>query len=230
MLKPTAPIGASPRLQRRRDAVIVGAALLVLTIALSPMALGEWQAALEALRAETGAGALLAMTLAYAVALALPFVPGVELGLLIMVCFGAPGVLVAYAATQLGLGMAFAAGRWLPARFVPTRLRALSSNDGPVASAAGTSPAQRGASRLVRGLLAYRYLALAVGLNLPANATVGGGGGLALLCGMSRQFGACRFALTVAIATSPLPLLMLASGFHLVVAAELLRGLGLPTR
>ena len=230
MLKPTAPIGARFLPLGRRSAVLVGTALLALLMALSPAAPGEWQAALVALRAETGAGALVALALAYAIALAVPFVPGVELGLLIMVCFGAPGVLVAYAATQIGLGLAFAAGRWLPPRFVPAGLRARSPGEPTVVRMEVTSPAQRGASRLARALLAHRHLALAVGLNLPANAAVGGGGGLALLCGMSRQFSACRFALTVAIATSPLPLLMLASGFDLIVAADLLRALGLSIR
>ena len=56
---------------------------------------------------------------------------------------------------------------------------------------------------------AHRYVALAVCLNVPGNAVVGGGGGLALLCGLSRQFEGRWFALTIALAVSPLPLLIL---------------------
>lgn len=58
-------------------------------------------------------------------------------------------------------------------------------------------------------MLNYRYLSLAVCLNLPGNAALGGGGGLALLCGVSRQFDWRSFALTVAIAASPVPILVL---------------------
>jgi hypothetical protein len=61
----------------------------------------------------------------------------------------------------------------------------------------------------VAWLGAHRYLALAICLNVPGNAVVGGGGGLALLCGLSRQFDGRRFALTIALAVSPLPLLIL---------------------
>ena len=46
--------------------------------------------------------------------LSLPFVPAIELGVLIMVIFGLPGVIVAYAATVGGLSIAFTAARFFP--------------------------------------------------------------------------------------------------------------------
>jgi len=66
------------------------------------------------------------------------------------------------------------------------------------------------AGRLVALLFDHRHLTLAVCLNIPGNSALGGGGGLALLCGLSRQFGWRSFLLTVAIATSPVPILVLA--------------------
>jgi hypothetical protein len=58
-------------------------------------------------------------------------------------------------------------------------------------------------------LTTYRHITLAVALNFPGNSAVGGGGGLAMLCGMSRKFDWRGFLPTVAVATSPLPLLVI---------------------
>ena len=52
-------------------------------------------------------------------ALAVPFVPGMELGLLIMVVYGPLGVAVAYVATLLGLSLSYATGRLLPVHRIP---------------------------------------------------------------------------------------------------------------
>jgi hypothetical protein len=48
-----------------------------------------------------------------------------------------------------------------------------------------------------------RYFIIAILINLPGNTIIGGGGGIALLCGMK------GFILTIAIASSPIPLLLL---------------------
>ena len=66
------------------------------------------------------------------------------------------------------------------------------------------------AGRLAALLFDHRYLTLAVCLNVPGNSVLGGGGGIALLCGLSRQFSWRSFLLILAIATSPVPILVLA--------------------
>ncbi|MEE8444482.1 MAG: hypothetical protein V3S44_03980, partial [Alphaproteobacteria bacterium] len=58
-------------------------------------------------------------------------------------------------------------------------------------------------------LLTHRHLTLAVCLNMPGNSVLGGGGGIAALCGLSRQFHWWRYVLTLIIATAPIPLLVL---------------------
>lgn len=58
----------------------------------------------------------------------------------------------------------------------------------------------------------YRYLSLAVSFNLPGNSALGGGGGIALLCGASRQFEWHWFVLTVVLATAPVPILVVSGG------------------
>jgi hypothetical protein len=196
--------------------VFVWTTLLVVGHSLSHMGFHDAQAMLSAMRDAVGAVAIVSLALAYAVALAMPFVPGVELGLLIMAAFGPVGALIAYAATLGGLSLAYAVGQVLPERVVVGLLARIgiamprdgiaSAMKGMIAASGLTRSAPR---RLAAVLLDHRYLTLAVCLNFPGNAALGGGGGLALLCGLSRQFGWRSFLLSVAIATSPVPILVL---------------------
>jgi len=55
----------------------------------------------------------------------------------------------------------------------------------------------------VFGTHRYRYLALAVLLNVPGNAVIGGGGGIAMLVGMTRLFSFPAYIATVVLAVSP---------------------------
>lgn len=211
----------------RRLASVAGwVVLLALGAYVAWVGTQELQTMQASLRASVGTRGLVLLTLAYTVALALPFVPGMELGLLIMVAFGTTGLLVAYAATVLGLWLSYAVGcvlpqGLLPQRLVPTRLRAAAPSHhhpdpaGALAAVCLSSRFAGHAGRKLAGwVLAHRYLSLAVCLNLPCNALIGGGGGIALLCGMSRRFGCARYLLTVCLATSPLPILMLAGLSH----------------
>ena len=52
----------------------------------------------------------------YVLMLALPFVPGVEIGLLLMILFGREGVIVAYVATIVGLSLAYLVAQTVPHR------------------------------------------------------------------------------------------------------------------
>lgn len=143
-------------------------------------------------------GVLLAVCALYALVLALPFVPSVEIGLLIMLVFGKWGALAAYAATVLGLNLAYGAARVLaPAAVAPCA----------VLPAALHRRLPRCARRLPRWLVPVAGLALL--LNLPGNTALGGGGGIAFLYGASRGLSWPRFAATVAVATSVLPALFL---------------------
>lgn len=167
---------------------------------------GTGAAWLAELRQGTGATALVLLAIVYAAALALPFVPGMEIGLLIMLVFGPAGAVVAWISTVCGLGAAYAAGRLLPPHLIPQRLRGATACAAPLGATGGWRTRPSCAGWLHR----HRHVALALCLNLPGNALVGGGGGIALLCGMSRRFSAWRYLATVALATSPLPLLVLA--------------------
>ena len=202
--------------------VLLWTALIIAGHSLSHMGLDDARKALSAMHDAVGPLALLTITLVYALALAMPFVPGVELGLLIMAVFGPIGALVAYAATIGGLSVAHALGRLLPERVVVRMLERFGISAGQDGA---LSQMQRmvGQGRLRRivparlgaWVLEHRYVCLAMSLNFPGNSVVGGGGGLALLCGLTKRFDWRAFLATVAIATSPVPILVLAGWLDL---------------
>jgi hypothetical protein len=64
-------------------------------------------------------------------------------------------------------------------------------------------------SRVLRGLLKHRYVAVAIALNTPGNIVLGDGGGIALAAGFSRLFSLSGFAITVVLAVAPVPLAIL---------------------
>ena len=65
---------------------------------------------------------------------------------------------------------------------------------------------QNSPSRGVPALVRHRHLALAGALNLPGNFLIGGGGGIALIAGVSKLYSVTGFVLTSAIAVAPVPL------------------------
>jgi len=50
--------------------------------------------------------------------MAVPFMPGIEMGIMIMMMFGRPGILLVYLCTLLALTLSFLAGRHLPPRIL----------------------------------------------------------------------------------------------------------------
>lgn len=167
-------------------------------------------------RPDAARGLMTALGLAaYAVLLALPFVPGVEIGISILVMRGSEMAPYVYGATVVGLLCAYVAGRFVPVEFLrrlasDLRLQRLAAFLGDV----GQMPAEERLSHLHERLPAalalalcdWRYVTLALLLNLPGNALVGGGGGIMLLAGLSRLFSLPGIVLTVMLAVMPVPL------------------------
>ncbi|MEL6600219.1 MAG: hypothetical protein AAGK98_04520 [Pseudomonadota bacterium] len=162
------------------------------------------------LRAQLEAPWRIALVLVvYALVIAVPFAPGVEIGVAVMVLLGQTGAVVAYVATIAGLFIAFAAGRLLS----DGALRPLEDALGMSINRPGASEGERlealfGSSPIVRRLISSRYLAIMVMLNLPGNVVIGGGGGIMMLAGFSRAFAPGWLALAVAGAVLPIPLLV----------------------
>ncbi|MBT8423476.1 MAG: hypothetical protein KJO67_00760 [Silicimonas sp.] len=156
--------------------------------------------------------------IAYTVLMALPFVPGVEIGLALIAIFGARVVPVIYLTTVLALVLAFAAGRLVPATALAAGLRSvgLARAARYVEETASLDAAQRRArietalpERWRPWLLRLPVLLLMVLFNLPGNTLAGGGGGIAMALGASRLISWPAYAIGVAIAVSPVPIAVL---------------------
>ncbi|MGD2187005.1 MAG: hypothetical protein PVI71_12790 [Desulfobacterales bacterium] len=162
-----------------------------------------------------GTGVLIGGGILYILLLSLPFVPGVELGLLLMCIFGKEGIVFVYLATVAGLSLAFMIGRLLPKGWIDARLQKLGfsqscdSHSNEIDRMLDTFSINQEfcESRLRSYLSKYRYLTLAVLFNMPGNYLIGGGGGISLACGISRGFSWKWFLLSVILAVSPVPLL-----------------------
>lgn len=157
----------------------------------------------------------------YTLLLAVPFVPGAEIGIALMATLGPKIAPLVYLCTLGGLVLAFVVGRLVPLEWLidraarlgwfrlERRLREIRSLGRKRSLAAMIERAPRSVGPL---LLRYRYLALAILLNLPGNYLVGGGGGIALFAGISRLFSIPGFLLTIALAVVPVPLAVLLFG------------------
>ncbi len=151
----------------------------------------------------------------YVMTSALPFVPGAEIGLGLILAFGARIVLLVYLCTVSALVIAYLVGHFVPVSvlvrifgyFGMERTARLATQfekldiDQRLALLVSHSP-----KRFIPALIRHRYLALIVLINTPGNSLIGGGGGIAFTAGLSGLFSFCRFALTTAIAVAPVPL------------------------
>ncbi len=212
-------------------ATAIWVSLIVLGHYLAQLDVASIRDTLAALREGMGMGALVASAFMLAVLLGLPFVPSVEMGLLMMTVFGREGAIAAWLATIAGLSLAHAAGRYMPADRVQhwlDRHGLLSADSDP-----GESPiagmlerlrlSKRKGYRIATFLLRHRYLLFAALINMPGNSVLGGGGGIALVSGFARLYRWPWFLLTVAVASLPIPVLVF---FGLVRVDEWLAALG----
>lgn len=158
---------------------------------------------------------------AYILLMAIPFVPGVEVGLALMMILGPKIVPLVFVCTLTSLCLAYLVGRLVPESSIAQFLREvrLVRAANFLAGFEGLTPEQRIARLTERTpkkwlpwLVRHRYVTLLVAINLPGNMVLGGGGGLAMLAGMSRLFSPLAFVLLVAVAISPIPILLLLFG------------------
>jgi hypothetical protein len=160
---------------------------------------------------------LMSSMFAYTLLMAIPFVPGAEIGLTVLMVIGPKVAPLVYFCTLGALLLSFAIGRYIPDqklinlfyRFGLTRagnllneLKELNVQD-RLQLIVSRSP-----KKLVPVLIRFRYLALLLTINVPGNVVIGGGGGIAMIAGISRLFKFPHFALTIAIAVAPFPLLL----------------------
>ena len=166
-------------------------------------------------------GALAAILLIYALLIAIPFVPGVEIGVSLIIIQGSGVVPLVYLATVLGLLIAFVAGKYLPYSWLHrvfldlrlTRACDLLMRLRPMSRTERLVHLRRSLPRWVAPvMIEYRYVALALLVNLPGNSLIGGGGGISLIAGLTRVYSLGGMIVTVMIAVAPIPLAVVVFG------------------
>jgi hypothetical protein len=168
--------------------------------------------------ADTAVFLLFASIVFYILLLAIPFLPGIEVGLMLMAMLGGKGIALVYLCTVFALSLSFLFGRLLPPRHLARALGWFHLNRGrdlvmalePLDTEERLRFLLRSApSRVVPFLLRQRYLIIGVLFNLPGNALIGGGGGIGLIAGMSRLFPFPKYLLLICLAITPGPIIFL---------------------
>lgn len=159
--------------------------------------------------------AVLATVALYVLLMLTPFMPGIEIGLALMMTLGSKGAVLVYLCTVLALSISFAIGQIVPPRLLAAFLgwlhlhrasalvRQLELMDRPQRL---DFLNERAPAAIAPFILKYRYLTIAAALNLPGNALLGGGGGIGLIAGMSKLIAFPQFILVTALAVAPVPL------------------------
>jgi hypothetical protein len=211
-------------MRRARRAILWLALGALVLAALSVVAGHSLTAALEGLldlrrlaqEEMRGHPLIFALLLLQAMLVAIPFVPGAEIGFLLLALFGAAMAAQVYLATVAGLLLAFAAGRAVPpgsARRLLDRWRlgdAAAAVERLARKAAAPPAADAPAlQRLAARLLRHRCLCLVLLINTPGNSLLGGGGGIAMAAGLSRLFSFRQFLASVLVAVAPVPAFVL---------------------
>lgn len=157
----------------------------------------------------------------YTALMAFPFVPGMEISLALLAAFGAQVAMLIYAATVAALVISYLIGRLVPVRLIASLFGSLglSRAESLVLNLDPLNAQQRletliahAPKRIVPTLLKHRYIAIAVAINVPGNAIIGGGGGIALMAGISGLFTFPRYLTIIALAVLPVPLAVFLTG------------------
>jgi hypothetical protein len=167
---------------------------------------------------------LMSSMTAYTLLMAIPFVPGAEIGLAVLMVIGPKIAPLVYFCTVISLLLSFFIGRYIPDQVLINLFHRLgfTRSEKLLIDLKGLDSQERlqvivsrSPKKLVPFLVKYRYIALLMAINLPGSIVIGGGGGIAMVAGLSRLFRLPYYVLTVAIAVAPFPLLLILFGGYL---------------
>ncbi len=194
-------------------------ALVLVCVALAAWGFDWLKAQIALLESDASAramtGLIVAVLVVYALLLAMPFVPGVEIGVALLIIQGPTAAPLVYGATLGGLALAFIVGQtvsllWLIRQLQDLRLRRIAGWLERIDAVPRGDRLAAMQAKLPRWLapvvVKYRYATLAIAINTPGNIAVGGGGGIMLVAGLSRLFSTPATLLVIALATTPVPL------------------------
>jgi len=165
------------------------------------------------------------LLLFYVILLAIPFVPGVEIGLSLMIVHGAAAAPFVHGATVLGLLLAYGVGLAFSDRFSCKFLSTMGlvkacayveglkgmDREQRITTLQSSMPPWAG-----KWAINHRYLMLALALNVPGNAFIGGGGGISLVAGLSRLYSPSALIITIILATAPVPVMFYIFGSSII--------------
>jgi hypothetical protein len=163
--------------------------------------------------------ALSVSILLYILWMAMPFMPGIELGISLMAVLGVKGVILVYLCTLISLSLSFVIGRLIPlkafSRFLGwLHLRKAQNLIRQLEPLNSGEKIEFLLKNIPKGILPYlvrhRYLLIAASLNLPGNALIGGGGGIGMIAGISGLYSFPKYIMLISIAITPVPILFLA--------------------
>jgi hypothetical protein len=225
MPNPAQDISAAPPWRQSIPRLVLRLGVLVAIVYLSHLGINAALSWTESLpQGERDAAqfrVLVAVFVLYALLISIPFVPGLEIALALLMLRGADLALPIYLSTILGLMLAYCAGRLIPLTalsrvFIDLHLRRAAAL---VDRIAPLSPLDRITAlqahlpqRIAAPVMRFRYLGLALLINMPGSVLIGGGGGICLVAGISRLFAPHWFVLTLFLAVLPVPLFLWISG------------------
>jgi hypothetical protein len=166
-------------------------------------------------------GVMVLVLLTYILLISIPFVPGIEIAMSLMVLHGTSVVVWVYVATIIGLFLAFLAGQYLSYSYLHgvfsdlrmKRACALLEKVQPLSRTDRLDLLKQKIPHRLRPLLVDgRYALIGVVLNIPGNAVIGGGGGILFIAGLSRLFTTGWIIVTLIIAVAPVPIAILGFG------------------
>lgn len=166
-------------------------------------------------------GLMCLVLLTYILLISIPFVPGIEIALSLMVIRGPDVVIWIYAATIMGLLLSFLAGRYLSYDHLHNIFRDLRMKRAcklldtiqPLSRKERLGLLKNRIPKFLRPfLIEGRYGLIGIVLNIPGNALIGGGGGILLVAGLSRLFSTGWIFITLLIAVAPVPIAILVFG------------------
>ena len=160
---------------------------------------------------------ILGSFLLYTLLVIMPFMPGIEIGLTLMMFLGGKGIFLVYLCTLMALSISYAIGKHMPPHFLAKFLdwlclrkaRDLVMQLQPLnAEERLALLSDKAPRKIVPWLLRHHYLALAILINLPGNALIGDGGGISLIAGMSGIITYPKYILLLSVAILPVPILI----------------------
>jgi hypothetical protein len=161
----------------------------------------------------------------YALLICVPFLPSYHLSLAFMILQGPDQIWWIFWATVLGFFWPFIAGKHIPHRYLihifndlhMFRIAKLIEDTHALPRDERSALITRMAPKWIKPLVnKWRYLAIAIALNVPGNVIIGGAGGILMVAGLSRLFAPAAILATIILCLCPIPLLISVTHFDVL--------------